>query len=125
MASTLVLTYFGRPRLGQAIETNCVTFQIDDPEIWSIIKGSGASFFITSSVQFFKKYFSRNFQLTNQIPLSGCLYFLRYRVICIFYLFISQSMRSQTSKLIAFQLDQKGQEKKLNTLRTKRAIKFI
>ena len=28
-------------------------------------------------------------------------------------------MRSQTSKLIAFQLDQKGQEKKLNTLRTK------
>ena len=34
-------------------------------------------------------------------------------------------MRSQTSKLIAFQLDQKGQEKKLKTLRTKRAFRFI
>ena len=109
--STLVLTYFGRPRLEHAIETDCVTLQTDDPEIWSIIKGSGASFFITSSVQYFKKYFSRNFQLTDQIPLPGCLCFLRYRAICIFYLLISQSMRSQTSKFIAFQLDQKGQEK--------------
>ena len=43
-------------------------------------KGSGTSFSTTFSVWSFKKkkYFSSYILLTDQISLSGCLYFLRY-----------------------------------------------
>ena len=45
--------YFGRPRLGQTIKTNFITFQTVDSEISSIlifIKGSGISFSTTFCV---------------------------------------------------------------------------
>ena len=35
--SILVLIYFGRPRLKYTIKKNCATFQVVDPELWSIL----------------------------------------------------------------------------------------
>ena len=37
VVSTLVLIYFGRPRLRHTIKTNLTTLQIFDPEICSIM----------------------------------------------------------------------------------------
>ena len=37
MVSTLVLIYFGRPRLGHKIKTNFIIFPTADPEICSIL----------------------------------------------------------------------------------------
>ena len=37
MASTLVLKYFDRPRLGHAIKTNFITFQTVGPKICLIL----------------------------------------------------------------------------------------
>ena len=37
MFSTLVLIYFGRPRLGRAMKTSFTTFQTADPDIFSIL----------------------------------------------------------------------------------------
>ena len=36
MVNTLVLIYFGRPKLWHTIKSNFITFQIVDPEIFSI-----------------------------------------------------------------------------------------
>ena len=37
MVSTLVLIYFGIPRLGHTIKKNLIAFLTDDPEICSIL----------------------------------------------------------------------------------------
>ena len=37
VVSMLVSTYFGNPRLGYTIKTNCIKIQTVDPEIWSIL----------------------------------------------------------------------------------------
>ena len=64
VVSTVVLIYFGRPRLGHAIKTNCITFRTDDLEICSVLifykimKRSVTSFSTIFCVWFFKKNIS-------------------------------------------------------------------
>ena len=68
---TIVFTYFGRPPLGHAIQTNFLTFQTVNPEIFStliFIKEYGTSFSTTICLWFFKKniahvifYYLKNF----------------------------------------------------------------
>ena len=46
-------------------------------------KKSGTSLSVSFLAWFLKKYLSRYISLTDQISLSGCLYFVRYCVICV------------------------------------------
>ena len=46
-------------------------------------KKSGTSLSVSFSAWFLKKYLSCYISLTDQISLSGCLYFVRYCVICV------------------------------------------
>ena len=81
VVSTFLL-YFGKPQLGHTTKTNSITFQTVDLEICSILifyKRSGTTFFTIFCMRFFKiKNFSFHILLTDQISLSGSLYFLRY-----------------------------------------------
>ena len=45
-------------------------------------------------VIFEEKYFSWYILLSDQITLSGCLYFLKYRTICVLLLFVNQAVTS-------------------------------
>ena len=78
----LCFNIFGRPPQGHTIKTNFITFQTVDPEICSILiflqKNMGPAcppYFVD---EFSRKIFLMLFLLTDQISLSGCLYFLRY-----------------------------------------------
>ena len=69
----------------------------NDPEICTILiffrKGSGKSFSTTFCVWLFKKSVSQFILLTDQILLSGCLYFLKYWT-CVLRLFVSNVVTS-------------------------------
>ena len=102
VVSTLVLIYFGSPRLWHTIKTGCITFYTIDPESYSIllfIKRSETSFPSTSYAWFFKKYFLYYVLLTDQISLSDCLYFLIYRQYVSCYYFLSSLWRHKFWKL--------------------------
>ena len=73
MVSTLVSIYFGNPRFGHTIKTNCKKIQTVDPEIQSTLvykKESKASLFTTFRVRFIKKNVLCYILLTDQISLS-------------------------------------------------------
>ena len=81
VVKTLVLIYFGRPLLGHAIEK---LYNVSDcwysDFLW---KSLGLAFLPHFCIIFQEKYFSCCILLTDQISLSGCLYFLRYWAICV------------------------------------------
>ena len=84
MASTLFFTYFGRLQRGHKITKNFITFQIVDPEIYSILifyKGSGTNFSSTFCVRYFKKNVSVIFMEYN------CHIFLKYLVFPMIFVF--------------------------------------
>ena len=98
VVSALVLIYFGGPRLGHTIKTSYITFQTFDPETcWiSVIcrRVWDQPLHHILCMIFQKKYFSCYILLTDQISLSGCLYFLRDWVICVFELFLVRPVKS-------------------------------
>ena len=71
---------FWAPRLGHTKKTNFKIFQTADPEICSISNCSKRVWdkFLSHifSLTFEEKYFLCYIPLTDQITLSGCLYFL-------------------------------------------------
>ena len=77
----------------------------------------------------FLKCFSCFILLTDQISLSNCLHFLRYWGICVLQLFVFQVMtsfilkRTISFKQSCFSTWPKNQDKDLNILRTKTALK--
>ena len=116
--STLVLVYFGRPRLGYTSTTNFCW----STDILSL------NFYKRICIICQEKCFSCCILLTDQISsLSGCLYFLRYRAIYVLQLFVVQPVTSKIliqSFLIKlfFHITKKKKEKNLNISRTKRAF---
>ena len=89
MFSNLVLIYFGSLRLRHTIKANFITFHTNHPEIISnlIFFKNGLAlvslpYFVSYTMILQEEYFSRYVLLTDQISLSGYLYFLRYWVIC-------------------------------------------
>ena len=80
---------------------------------------------------FSRNIFSCYILLTDHISLSDCLYFLKYRAICVLQLFLSQVDRDvinfefNLSNQAVFIHDQnKSQDKNLNILRMKKAYKL-
>ena len=57
-------------------------------------KGLGLVFPSHFMYGFQEKYFSCYILLTDQISLSDCLYFSRYRAICVLQLFVNQAVTS-------------------------------
>ena len=99
----LDFTIFGQPSNQHTIETNCLKLCTIDPEICSIL-----IFQIRVWEQFLQHILCMIFQhkcpscyilLTDQTSLPGCLYFLRYWVICVLQLFVIQVVTSWISKL--------------------------
>ena len=80
------------------IKSNCIKLQTIDPEIsLSLIfqKRVWEQYFHHILCMIFEeKFFSFHLLITDQISLSDCLYFLRYRVICALQLFVSQVVTS-------------------------------
>ena len=106
MVSTLVLIYFGRPPLGHVITTtNVVMFHSLITEICSIlifhkkVWGWLLHNNLIMIMIFPEKYFSCYFLLTDQISLSGCLYFLIYWKIYVSRIFVSNLWRQKILKL--------------------------
>ena len=88
---------FRQPSNQHLIETNCLKLCTIDPEIRSIL-----IFQIRVWEQLLQHILCMMFQqkcsscyilLTDQISLSGCLYFLRYWAICVLQLFVIQVAR--------------------------------
>ena len=99
----LDFTIFRQPSNQYTIQTNCLKLYAIDPEICSIL-----IFRIRVWEQFLLHILCMIFQqkcslcyilLTDQISLPGCLYFLRYWVICVLQLFVIQVVTSWISKL--------------------------
>ena len=94
------------------------------------LQGSGCSISTTFCAWFFKKNISPCYDLlTEQISLSGCLYFLRYWSVCVLRLLVNQFLTSQILKLtLSFSLSRfstwpKNQDKKSNISRMRRVFK--
>ena len=75
MISTLILIYFDSPQLGHTRKANCIKFQTVYLQTHSV-----STIF---HIIFQEKLFPCYVLLTDQISLSGCIYFLRY---CVIYL---------------------------------------
>ena len=73
---------------------------------------------------FEEKYLFCYISLPDQISISGCLYLVRYRAICVLQLFVNQVVMSHyLSNRAVFSTWPKSHDKNLNILRTKRAFK--
>ena len=82
VVSTVVLIYFGRPELVHTIKTNFIIFQAVDQMICSNLrfyKRDWDYFLHHILCMIYQKiYLSCYISLTDQISLSGCLYYWRY-----------------------------------------------
>ena len=137
VVNSLVFTYFGRPRHGYTIKVNFISFQTVDREILSILIFykrfwnqllhhilcmifTRKIFLILYSIIYYT-YAILYSNITDQISLSGCLYFQRYWEICVLQLFIVQSVASFILKLTIpflwsrFSTQPKSQDKNVNT----------
>ena len=94
----LDFTIFRQPSNQHTIETNCLKLYTIDPEICSIL-----IFQIRVWEQFLQhilcmifqqKCFSCYILLSDQISLSGCLYFLRYWAMSVLQFFVNQIVTS-------------------------------
>ena len=110
---------YRKPSTWHTKKANCVNLKAIDPRISSILifrKGSKASFSTTFYVWFFKKM-SCYILVTDLISLSDSLYLSKYWTVCVLQLCDVWPYLSNQNVF------RKIQDKNLNILRTKRAIK--
>ena len=109
------------------IKANCIKFRIliqRFAQLWYFRKGSGKSFTTTVVHDFSRKMFLMLYSiLTDQMSLPDCLYLLRCWLICVLQLLVNQPATSQIFWSNRFSTWPKRQNKNLNILRTRRALK--
>ena len=91
--TSAVIEFWMKKRLSNIFKTTKVK-KLTEAIIKSSYRVVQESPSLISCIIFQQKYFSGYILLTNQISLSGCLYFVRYWAICVFQLFVNQAVLS-------------------------------